>query len=249
MAINEIFSGLGSPGFVTSGLVSDQLLVIEPMEFSIEGAADKKKSKKYRNGKLVTAGSALGQEEYTLKIGIEANTFYTMAFVFGELPSVTASALLPKTKFATIPSSTPYEIVDSEIGDGNGYCTFIANHKPLTKVGTAPAATGEFQIVPTSTKKLVFHSSDAGKDVVYQINKSHTSADSIGVEAGATLFDTFSFSGEIYAGTVPVAKIVIPSAVRTSIGTINVADVTKFEVEAELLVTGSDNRPFRLYDL
>jgi hypothetical protein len=91
--------GLGSPDFLTAGLNPERLLPVEPMEFSIEGASEKKESKKFKDGKIVTAGSASSSETYTTKIGIQAVNWLSLQFAFGELAGTTASIALPDVRY------------------------------------------------------------------------------------------------------------------------------------------------------
>ena len=246
-----LFYGMGSPDFLTQGLNPERLLPVEPMEFSIEGASEKKESKKFKDGKIVTAGSAVASETYTMKIGIEAVNWLALQFAFGELAGVTPSIALPEIKYGTVPSSAPYEITDTGITDTNIWLTVLTagawgRARPLNKVAGTPQA-GEFQ-VNTTTAKLIFNAAQAGAPFAYRIFKTYTNIESIGAEAVFTALSSFSFSAVGYLDEENV-KIVVPKITRANIPTLNVSDVTKFELEFDMIVSGSFRTAFQVYNL
>lgn len=246
-----LFYGLGYPDFLTAGLNPERLLPVEPMEFSIEGASEKKESKKFKEGKIVTAGSAVSSETYTMKLGIEAVNWLSLQFAFGELAGLTASVALPEIKYGTVPTASPYEITDAEISDTNVWVTTTAagawgRARPLGRAASAPQA-GEFQ-VNTTTKKLIFNVAQAGAPFAYRLFKTRTNIESIGAEAVFTALSSFAFSAVGYLDEEMV-KIVVPRITRSNIPTLNVADVTKFDLEFDMVVSGSFRSAFQIYNL
>lgn len=243
--------GLGSPDFLTAGLNPERLLPVEPMEFSIEGESEKKESKKFKDGLVVTAGSAQTSEKYTMKIKIEAVNWLAIQFAYGELAGLTASASLPEIKYASVPTASPYVIEDDDITSTNVWATVMTagawgKAGPLAKETTTPTAAG---FVPDGTANtLTLHSSRAGAPLAYRVFKPYSNIESIGAETAFTAFSAFSFSGILY-GDEEKVKIVIPKIVRTNIPSLNVADLSSFELEFDLIVTGSDRKPFKLYNL
>lgn len=246
--------GLGAPDFTTIGLNPERLLPVEPMEFSIEGESEKKESKKFRDGKIVTAGSALASETYTMKIGIEAVNWLAMQFAFGELAGLTASVALPELKYASFNSSA--EIVDSDLNSETLVWATVmtagswGKQGPLTRVAASATPTArQFKADITSNpKKLVGHSGLANAPVAYRIFKTHTNIESIGAEAVYTALSAFSFSGTGYLDE-ELVKIIIPRITRSNIPTLAISDVTKFELDFDMIVQGSFRTAFQVYNL
>lgn len=239
--------GIGSFDFLTLGLTPERLLPVEPMEFTLAGESTSKTSTKFKDGILVTAGTAQAGETFTLTIGIEAVNWLSLQFAYGELASTTASIALPTLKYATIPALTPFEIIDTDLTSLVVYATDLASGIPLTRVVGAPAATGEFQVV-TGTTRLVFHSSDAGKAIAYRTFKAYTDVSTIGVEAVATTLSNFQFSGVCYNDEEKY-ELVIPKMGKTNIPSLGISDVTKLDVEFQLALTGSNRKVFQLIKL
>jgi enhancing lycopene biosynthesis protein 2 len=242
---------MGYPDFLTAGLNPERLLPVEPMEFSIEGASEKKESKKFKDGKIVTAGSAVSSEKYTMKIGIQAVNWLSMQFAFGELAGVTSSIALPELRYGTVPSAAPYEVADADISDTNVWATVLTaggwgRARPLNKAASAPQ-TGEFQ-VNTSSKKLVFNAAQAGAPFAYRIFKTYANIESIGAEGVFTALSSFAFSAVGYLDEEKV-KIIIPKIIRANIPTLNISDVTKFDLEFDMIVSGSFRSAFQVYNL
>jgi hypothetical protein len=248
-----IMTGLGRPDFTTIGLTQEKLLPVEPMEFEITGESEKKESKKFVDGKLVTAGTALGSTTFTMKIGIEAINWLAIQFAFGELAGTTASIALPELRYGTVPTATPYEVADADITDDLIQVSINAKGawgepRPLTKItGAGAPTTGQFK-VDTTAKKLIFNAAEAGAPFVYRIFKTQTALPSIGAEPVFEALSAFSFSGIGHTDEGRV-KIIIPKINRSSVPSISLSDVTKFELEFDLLTVGSDRFPFKMFKL
>jgi hypothetical protein len=241
-----ILTGFGYPDF----LVNNNLLDIEPMEISIEGSSDLKKAKKYVNGKLVTAGTATGEETYTMKVGIEAITWQALQFGFGQLASSESSLALPERRTLTVPSSSPYEVVDADIANTSVWAT-IRNDGTWGKAGPLERVTGsptgkQFKVDVSGTK-LVFPSTLAGAKILYRLFKTQSAIDAIGVSQTPQLLNEFSFSGVTFGDSeTGKFKIYIPKATKASIPSFNPSDVTKLEIDYELVTTTDNPLPFIL---
>jgi hypothetical protein len=239
-----ILTGWGLPDFLVNGYLLD----VEPMEISVDASSDTKKAKKFVGGKLVTAGTATGEETYVLKLGIEAIKWQDIQFALGQLSTVASTLSLPERKEATVPLTTPYEITDADITDTSVWVTLRDKGawglpKPLTKVITTPS-TGQFQ-VDAENNKLIFPAAYAGARILYRVFVEQTAIDAIGVSATPTLLNELSFSGVTYGDTeTGQFKFYIPKATRSSAPSINPSDVTKLEIEYELVPTTSNPLPF-----
>jgi hypothetical protein len=247
MAQSQILYGLGSPDFTTLG---GKFIYVEPMEFAITGEGGVKESKKFVNGKLVTAGSVLDGETFKLKVGIQAASWTALQFAFGELAGVTSSVSLPEVRYARVPLVAPFEIADPDFATSAGVWVFQVD--PIDKalvLSVGVPAVGAFQ-VNTAGSKIVLNASQAGASVAYRVFKTYTNIASIGVEerAAGDILDQFSFSGFCYADTKRY-KIVIPKMGRISVPSLNISDVTKLEVEYQLAVVSGKQKSFELYDI
>jgi hypothetical protein len=244
---SQILYGLGAPDFTTEG---GKFFPVEPMEFSLSGESGVKESMKYVNGRKVVAGALLDGEKYKLKVGIEAISWTALQFAHGQVAGVTPSVALPESRSAKVPSVAPFEIVDPDIGSSAGVWVFQVDpiDKPLVLSAIAPVAES-FQ-VDAANDKLVFNAAQAGAYVQYRVFKTYTNVPSIGAEAipVANLLDRFSFSGFCYADTKKY-KIVIPKMQRISVPSINLSDVTKLEVEYQLVVAPGQIAAYQLYDI
>jgi hypothetical protein len=247
VAQSQILYGLGSPDFTSE---AGKFFPVEPMEFALSGETGVKESTKYVNGKKVAAGALLDGEKYKLKVGIEAVSWTALQFAHGQIAGITPSVSLPESRSGKVPLTAPYEIVDLDIGASAGAWVFQVDpiDKALVISVGAPAA-GGFQ-VDAANNKLVFNAAQAGAYVQYRVFKTYTNVPSIGAEAipVASLLDRFSFSGFCYADTKKY-KIVIPRMQRISVPSLNLSDVTKLEIEYQLVVAPGQTSAYQLYDI
>ncbi|MBW4652619.1 MAG: hypothetical protein KME20_06210 [Kaiparowitsia implicata GSE-PSE-MK54-09C] len=242
-----IITGMGNFGFLTNGLTIERFLPLEPMEFEMAGEAESQTSQKWVAGRRVTAGTGISSETYNLTIGIEAANWLSMQMAVGEFAGTTASVNLPNTKFATIPAESPYEITDPDIANATIYVSDLQGRQ-FTQESGAPDAAYEFQYVPGPPKKLLFNSTEAGKDIAYRYLKAETNLPSIGKETVATTIRNLSFHGVAY-GDEELIEIVIPNMGLSGIPSISFNDVTKFDLEFELVVQAGARRQFEMYRL
>lgn len=239
-----ILTGWGFPDFLVNG----NLLDIEPMEISIDSSSDTQKARKFVGGKLVTAGTATGEETYILKLGIEAIKWQDIQFALGQLATTVATLSLPERKEAIVPLTAPYEITDLDIVDTSVWATLRdkgtwGQAKSLTRVAAVPTA-GQFQ-VDAATNKLVFPAVYAGARILYRLFKTQTAIDAVGVSATPVLLNELSFSGITYGDAeTGRLKFYVPKATRSSAPSINPSDVTKLDIEYELVATTSNPLPF-----
>ena len=248
-----IMTGLGRPDFTTAGLSPERMLPVEPMEFTISGSADKKKSRKFVDGKLVTAGTALGGEEFTMKVGIEAVNWLALQFGLGELAQLTASIALPELRYGTVPFSAPYEVADPDLLDANVFASLMGRgawgeSKPLKLKGgaVAPAAL-EFKVDSTE-HKLSFNAALAGAPFAYRVFKVQTNLESIGAEPIFEALSAFAFSGIIHTDEGRI-RLIVPKIVRNSAPSLNIGDVAKLEIEFDLVVANGNRSAFKLFKL
>jgi hypothetical protein len=249
-----LYYGMGSPDFTTLGLNPERLLPVEPMGFTIDGASEKKESKKYRDGKVVTAGSALASDKYTAKCELEAANWLAIQWAYGELAGLTPSVALPDLQYLTVPGGATPEIAISDLSDANVLVTVMqagswGKAKPLTRVTGSTINAGEFKADLTSTpKKLIFNTAQSGAPIGVRRLKNYTNIESLFAEQVFTTFSAFSFSGLIY-GDEETIKIYIPKITRSNIPSLDISDITKFSLEYEMIVTGSFRSAFQLYNL
>ncbi|MGA7934726.1 MAG: hypothetical protein WCA35_14370 [Kovacikia sp.] len=244
--------GMGDFDLETIGLSPELFLPLEPMGFSIDAQTDQKESTKWVDGVQVTAGAANTKRTFSVKIDIEAITWAVVQVAFNELSGVTASVSLPTVKRAVVPATSPFEIVDSDITTTNVAAgisqTGVWGHAGhLTKVSDTPDADREFQVL-TLSHKLVFDESLANAPVMYRVFESKTSVPSIGAEEVYTKISNFSFSGLAY-GDEETYKIVIPRMSSLGVPNLSISDVTRFELQYKLIVSGTARLPFKLYNL
>lgn len=252
--MSNILTGLGRPSFITPGTAATaKHFPIEPLEFSIEANSTKLQAKKYVNGVKTVAATRIGEVLYTLKLGIEAISWAAMQFALGEVAGTTASIALPEIRYATVPTSSPYEITDTDIGDSAGVWVNVLDSgtwgadDQLTFQGTSGPAAGSFY-VDSGADKLVFNAAQAGAPISYRILKTHTNLASIGQEQVVTLLDNMAFDGITYSDK-EYYKIRIPRLLRASAPSLNLADVTKLEVEFDLATPSGLRKPFQIFKM
>jgi hypothetical protein len=247
VAQSQIIYGLGQPDFTT---LAGQFIYVEPMAFEITGESQEKTSKKFVNGRLVTAGSLIDDESYKMKVSIQAASWTALQFAHGEMAGTTSSISLPEVRYAKVPSASPYEIVDADVGTSAGVWVFQVDpiDKPLVLSVGAPAA-GAFQVDATNTK-LVFNAAQAGASIAYRVFKTYSNVGSIGEESlsAANVLSQFSFSGLAYSDTKPY-RIVIPKMARVSVPSISLSDVTTLEAEFRLVVANGKRSAYQLFDI
>ncbi|NCJ06683.1 hypothetical protein GS597_09220 [Synechococcales cyanobacterium C] len=246
-----ILYGFGDLELTTTDLTTNVLLPIPGIEFEINADSDKKVARFYNKGEIQVAGSKVVERTYSIKLGIEAINWLQMQLAFGELAQTVASVALPELRYATVPSASPYEIEDADISTTDVLCTITTRGAwgeagPLARVTEAPA-TRQFQ-VNTADDKLIFNAAQAGAIFAYRLFKTHSNLQAIGAGQVADVLDNFSFSGIGYGDEFQAgAKIVVPKLARASEPTLNIQDVTKLEIEFDLLTPPGKRKPYEIY--
>jgi hypothetical protein len=225
--------------------------------FVYAGEAQNAKAKAWISGKRKNVASAVTEENYTLTLSFQYLDWFHLGFGYDELPQTSTNVSLPIVKTATVPSSSPYEISDTDITVGNG--SSIKAYLPQRgswgeagyrkRVGAAPAAK-QFQ-VDTTNKKLIFHSSDAGATVQYVIPKTYTTIETIGYENTADSFGKLSFLGKGYGPEFPNGiMIYLPNITRSSIVSIDTSsDVPEFSIDFDANVPAGKRTPHQYFNL
>jgi hypothetical protein len=119
--------------------------------------------------------------------------------------------------------------------------------KPVARIATGSPAAGEFTVT-TGTGTLTFNAAQAGMPFAYRIAKTYTNVESIGQEAIFEALAAFSFSGIAHTDE-GLVKLVIDKMIKTSVASITLSDVTKLELEFDLVVEGTNRLPFKTYAL
>jgi hypothetical protein len=244
--------GMGNFVLETNGNTPELLLPLEPMGFDIDIQTDEKESLKWKDGLLVTAGSATSKTTFQLNLKVQALTWFVMQVALGELAGTTASVNFRDIIYTTVPASSPFEISDAAISTTNILASVASTGswgkaRPLSRVTTTPASANEFQ-VNTTDKKLIFHSGAANSPIAYRRLTAATNVPSVGAEVIYTTLNSFGFGGVIYGDDF---KWRVDITKMNSIGRpkISITDVTEFDLAYKLIVGGSDRLPFKVYDV
>jgi hypothetical protein len=257
-----MLSGVGELGIFTLNQASKTLgqEIFFPgqfFNFVYAGESQKKEAKAWVAGRRKTVSSAVGDESYTLTLSFQYLDWNHLGFAYDELPQTSSNVVLPITKSATIPSSSPYEIVDADITVGNATSikAYASQRGSWGEAGHRKRVTGspaakQFQ-VDTTNDKLIFHSSDAGATVQYSIAKTYSSIDSIGYESAADDWGKLSFLGKGYGPEFPNGIIIyLPSITRASIVSMDTSqDVPEFSIEFTGNVPAGKRTPHQYFNL
>jgi hypothetical protein len=262
MAAKGIFYGAGQFGLITNdGNANIQLLVTEPLEFSIDGEGSEVVAKAQRAGRTVITGASLNEQNFTATVKIESVSWTALQIAYGLAAGQSANFLDPVSKRAKI--NTAGEIVDVDIFATVGPPAYLVPVRASSQADdfnyaeVAPATVNtaltpkQFKIDRTNTK-LVFNPSEAGKTVNYQLVKPLTVAETIGKEAAVRKFDNMSFSAIGYGnGGTEHSKIIVPEMSRISVPTLSMSgSQTALEIKYRLVQTDeSEGLPFILRKL
>lgn len=246
-----ILSGLGRPVFVTQGLAQEKMIPAGLMEFAISGASNKAVSRKYVDGLLTTAGSAITERTYTMECGIEAINWFMLQFALGEFAGITTTYDMPELRYGTVAAG---KIADADISTTNVMCTIeeggsYGTPGPLTRTTGTPA--GKQFKVDTTAKELLFPTTLNGITVSYRLIKTITNVESLGVESTFDALSTFSFEGVLHADETKSTrtKLIIDKMTRAGEPSIAIATPTKFSVQFDLVALAGARRPFKCFNL
>ncbi|WP_016949766.1 hypothetical protein [Anabaena sp. PCC 7108] len=225
--------------------------------FVYAGESQSKKAKAWISGKRKNVSSAVGEETQTLTLSFQYLDWFHLGFAYDELPQTSSNVQLPIVKTATVPSTTPFEIGDTDITVNNE--SSVKAYLPARgswgeagyrkRVTAAPVAK-QFKVDSTA-KKLIFHESDAGATVQYTILKSYTSIESIGYENSADSFGKLSFIGKGYGPEFPNGiMIYLPNITRSSIVSMDTSsDVPEFSIDFDANVPPGKRTPHQYFNL
>lgn len=226
-------------------------MVLEPMSFSLQTSTEVVKSTKYNTeGQIVNAGSAKRKIDSTLVLGVEAINWFTLQLAFGELASASTNLEIPELRFAALPATGLQEINDTDIPATATKVTCAVytdnKQKSLLRVSGTPAA-GEFAV---AAGKITVGPGNAGSIIGYRILKVVPTCESLGVNANAARFATFSLSGILKTDSpFTVTKIDIPILSQEEDPSIDIQSPTKFDLKYTLITEPGKPRPFYLYDV
>jgi hypothetical protein len=257
-----IFYGAGQFGFVTNdGNPDVQLLVTEPLEFSVDGESSEVVAKGQRGGRTVITGASLNEQNFKAKVKIESVSWWALQIGFGLSAADSIDFKDPQIKRAKINAAG--EIVDTDIVAVVGppaYLTPVqaANQAHDFSYKEMPPATVNTALTPKQFKidraatKLVFNPSEAGEVVSYRVVKLLSLAETIGKEAAVRKLDNISFSAIGYGnGGTEHSKIIVPEMSRISVPSLSMSgSQTALEIEYRLVQTDqSEGLPFILRKL
>ena len=201
----------------------------------------------FSGGAQTVVDSIVKSRTYTLTVGTASFDKLDLSMMMDELIQTSASVTLPTSAQGTVPSSTAYEITVSGLtANQSVQVQVISDTAPeqLEQVTSTPAAAGEYQI---TSGKIVFHSGDAGKTVVYTYSKAYSAVETIGVEPTFERYGIMSFSGIILGPrfTNP-PKLYLPKVKRKSGYEISASDGdTQVDLEYSI-ETPISGRPVQL---
>lgn len=249
MAGEALFYGVGDIYALTTEAPDDigeqVILPLELFEFELSTDSTELEAKSMRGGVLTTIASAVGETTYTLTLSTQYGNWSHLEFFLNQFASTDATATVPVLTSGTVPTGSPYEVVDADLTTATGVYVYVydGQESGYRTIATAAPTAGEVQ-VDTAATKLVFHSSDAGKAFAYTKNITETNIKRLGGAKGDT-YGTFSVIGKIYG---PEWTIYLPSCNFKSTPTISLSgDVSTLTVECSANVPAGADLPYYLY--
>lgn len=251
MAGESIFYGVGDlwvKTLVAPSLPAQNIIIpLDLFEFELTADSSSIEGKAQKKGVKKIIGSAIGEVDYNLKLSGQLARWDQIGFFLGQLSKTASSISLPVLKSATVPSSSPYEITDAAITTGTaaGVYVYLLDGEASTYIKTGGSAASGVAQVDGSGGKLVFHSSAAGKSVVYTVPVAETNQAYYGGDNDNTL-GNFELWGTVYG---PEHKIWVKNLTIKTKPSLSFtgSDVATLEIEATANVTGSDIEPYVLF--
>lgn len=237
--------GAGSLLFVSkelanNGSVHGEDLLYPPClsSFELNGEANFLEAKCLVDGKIATVAAAINEEVYTFTVTTQFTDWQALQFAYDELSQQSANVVLPSLKISTVGADTADTIADADIVAGNlaSVKVYVNSQgswgdRRFLKVIDTGVPTVDEVLVAAGT--LTFNSAFNGATVQYIVDKTYSSAETIGLESSFDRMGKLEFWGLAY-GTefqVPV-PIRIPDLSRISIPTLSVnGDITELTVE------------------
>lgn len=201
------------------------------------------------DGKRQITGSAITQSSATMNLTFEFVDFNTLGFAYDELPSNSTAVPLPVLKSATIPATGPYTVSDADItvGTVNSVLVYNATKKVyMKKVATTPAI-GEFSVAAGA---ITFNAGDSGNTVQYQVLKTYSSIETIGVENNADNFGVIEFLGQLYQSDNERYLLHVGKLTRSGSPSISITGgLATLQISFKAAVPPGWKKSFRLYNL
>lgn len=234
-----IWTGPGDVGFRTtriSGGASNQLAFPYGLfSASLAQEVSPTNAEVYRGGRRVPDTILQSSVVTTLTVSTQLNNWSTLGLGLNQIQRTESSITIPVVKRGRVASSSPFVITDAQIIAGNVASVVAAVEDPgawgqpgpLTRVGAAPASAREYQ---PASGTITFHSSLAGADVTYFLNRSITTASTYGGQGSVTAIGEMEFVGEVFdSANVLTAWIHIPA--------ITVSSTPSFEFSGDAIET------------
>lgn len=240
--------GAGSLVFVTkdlatSGQIRTTNLIYPPLlsSFEYNGDVNFLEAKALVDGEILTAASRINERTYTLSVTTQFADWPAMQFAFDELAQTSSSPVVPTLKTAIVGAAVSGEIADADITAGTAASvqaytnsTQAPNGREflVASVGVAAGAVGTVTVNGTSGK-LLFNSAYDGYPVTYLVNKTYTSAATIGLESSFDRFGKLEFWGKLYGTEFNQPGVIrFPNIGRIGVPSLSVAgDVTELTIE------------------
>lgn len=184
---------------------------------------------------------------------IEAVDSDTLALMFGEMWESTSNFVDQGNFKRVIVPATPFTIVDTALADGltaaDVQVSIIDNgvwglKRPLEVITGAGTPTAEQVKLDTSTTSLIFHSSHAGAVVKYVAKKTHTTIETLGVNASYRSLDSLQFVGHL-ASTRKEKIICIVDLTPAGGWELPIGDKVSVKLEFKCNIQGANRSPVR----
>ena len=238
-----MLSGVGSLCLTTLDYKANNFIFPgQFVEFSITADVTSKEALAWVKGKKQVVSSAVDTESYTLRISSDYVNWATLGWAFDEVPSVSATALVPITKSAVTDSAG--QITDADIP---------ASPKPFCFVNSRGSWGEAHAIDPSKVSASagsITLSEYPNAPITYHFEKSYANIETIGVETDAQQYGKLAFSGIGYGPEFPQGiVIVVPEVTRNSSPSLATDDVPRLTVEYSANVPTGFTKPFRFYNL
>lgn len=203
------------------------------------------------SGRLSDIGSFEVAEEIVIDVTYQVCDWGIEQMLFDEMGSNTATWTFNEPVCTKVPDTAPYTITDAELAgltadDVTVTLPSASGQKwiPLKVVSTAPADAREVQLDNASNTDLVFHASQAGKDVKYFKKTTYSNIETIGVEANAIRVGAVNFQGIFIYDTAPETRLFRATAKLE--GAVSMGTDEPQGNQFRCLAQGSNNRALQI---
>jgi hypothetical protein len=239
---------------LNSAVATAQLLLPNPF-FTFSYAADVTtiEASGFVSGRQQTVASAAGQTTHNLTLETQYIKRSTRPLQTRHVAKSFTSVIFPIRVDGVVPAGSPYEISDAAITAGNTNYILVYDDTsgPLTRTAsatTAPANATEVQ-VNTTTNKLIFHATAAGRSITY--TKPYTfTGKGYGGDGAATELGTLAFRAKVFDFGAEFSYIEFPSISLTNVVELPITgDVPTFSLEFLAAVPSGWSHPYRLLEV